>query len=158
MNFKEKIKQAVGRVNDTYPTKFHYGDYASHNLIDLFEPDQTEPVDPETDPLRYAHVFMLPYQVEDLFSSQFGFSSGQNIFRGDFLVLVKSDLDEAHWEKYYQEKYDHNIHGLENYVRETLRPEIINCELIITRWSYQQVINIFDVNMDGLLITYEIRN
>lgn len=150
MNFKQKIEQAVDRANLIYPTKFHYGDYASHNLIDLVEPDEEVSE-------RNVHIFLLPYQVEDIFGTT-GFYSHRNIFRGDLLVLVKSNLDESNWEKYYNEKFDHNISGLENFVRETFRPEIINCELEISRWSYQQIINIFDVNMDGLLITYEVRN
>mgnify|MGYP003670900834 CR=1 FL=1 len=123
---------------------FSYGNKANQNLIqgDLV----TDKIYLLLDPVKRTRVF-----------SEFG-GTGTTSFSGSFLLLKKSTIDQQYYEGQGTEagKYKENIKPL----LQTEIPKlenVLNCEdYKVNEWSIVDVVDIFDFNADGIIVTYNI--
>lgn len=72
-------------------------------------------------------------------------------YSGNFMILTKSDLDMSYEEK--QEKY---INPLVEVVQDKLRSNL-SCSYKINQFRTIEVINVFDINADGLSIQFNLK-
>jgi hypothetical protein len=77
-------------------------------------------------------------------------SRNQKTYSGSFMVLTKSDLD-----KDYDDRFTLFIEPLIDLLMVSFRNKL-KCEYDINTWESTEIINMFDWNADGLLITYNI--
>lgn len=70
---------------------------------------------------------------------------------GNFLVLTKSDLDDD-----YESRFDKYIKPLIHLLLIELKNSLV-CNFDVNTWNSTEVINMFDWNADGLLISYSVR-
>ena len=123
---------------------FSYGNKANQNLI---QGDLTpEKIYLILDPVKRKRAF-----------SEFG-GTGDTTFTGSFLLLRASTIDQMYYEGQGTEagKYKENIKPLLE--TEVVRLEdILNCaEYKINDWSIVDVVDVFDFNADGIVVTYNI--
>lgn len=155
---------------NTLGYRFSYGNRANQNLL-------------QSDGLNENTVYMLldPVRRTRLFS-EFG-GTGNRTYNGQFLLLVKSNLDNTYHNqsegeeqftnrmmssggvvrpntcstfKEFLSKYRKNIYPL---LEEDLTAleNLINCsEYNIESWEMIDAVNIMDVNYDGLVVTFTI--
>ncbi|WP_431137467.1 hypothetical protein [Psychroserpens mesophilus] len=118
--------------------------YAREDFANLY--DGEEQVD-DTTPL----VFLYPPLITETFGDYNELESTN--YTGDFLVLLSSDIDEED----YDYRYQTYIKPLINNTMITIK-ESIQCDntLSIVTWRITEVLNLFDFNLDGLLITYSV--
>lgn len=97
------------------------------------------------------HVFLDPVQIETIFD-EFN-SPTLKTYTGSFMILVSSDVDDEDYDKKYQ---DH-IKPIINNTLVTIK-DAIQCDgdMSFNLWREVEVINLFDYNLDGILITYSI--
>lgn len=72
-------------------------------------------------------------------------------YSGYFMVLTKSNLDET-----YDEKYSLYIEPLLEIIHRTVYNSL-NCDFDVIQLESTEVINMFDWNADGLLVTYQLK-
>jgi len=77
-------------------------------------------------------------------------SRNEKTYTGSFMVLTKSDLDKT-----YDERHLLFIEPLISLLMVSFRNKL-KCEYDVNTWDSTEVINMFDWNADGLLITYSI--
>ena len=126
---------------------FSYGNSANRNLI----------VSDLTIDKKY---FLLDTIIRSKSNSEFG-GTGEVTFSGSFMLVVKSDFKNVYDNQKQQDrikgKYTKNIKPL----LETdlvLFEDLINCsEYEITSWSIVDAVNVLDVNMDGIVITFTVK-
>ena len=83
--------------------------------------------------------------------SEFGFSNKTN-FTGSFMLVVKSNLDQK-----FEDKYANNIKPLLDSLE--LLEDLIDCsDLEIVTWTAIDLVDALDANLDGLIVTYNIKN
>ena len=70
---------------------------------------------------------------------------------GKLMILVSSDVDED-----YQQKYDTNIKPLIDGALQVLKDTLVCSIYDIQKFETIEVINLFDFNLDGLLINYNV--
>lgn len=116
---------------------FEYGRRDFQNLHDAAEQKEV------------SHLFLDPVQISKNRSD-----SGQVesiTYSGNFMLLYSSDIDEESYEYRY-----------ENYIKPILEGQIgviendLVCvqEATIEQWQIVEVINMFDYNLDGVIVTY----
>jgi len=116
---------------------FSYGNKANQNLL-------------QSDMIADKVYLLLDPVTRSSPSSEFG-GIGVTTFSGSFLLAVKSTIDQV-----YEDKYDENIKPLISNQLEDLK-SLFNCDAYqITGWSYIDGINLLDINLDGLVVTYNI--
>ena len=116
---------------------FSYGNKANQNLL-------------QSDMIVDQVYLLLDPVTRSAPSSEFG-GLGVTTFSGSFLLAVKSTIDQV-----YEDKYKENIKPLINNQLEDLK-SLFNCDAYqITGWSYIDGINLLDINLDGLVVTYTI--
>jgi len=94
------------------------------------------------------HLFVDPITTASTFSQS---GNESKSCYGKFMILVSSDIDED-----YQQKYNNNIKPLIDDSLQILK-DTLNCqELLINKFETLEVINLFDFNLDGLLINYNV--
>ena len=90
--------------------------------------------------------------------SEFG-GNGLITFSGQFLLLIKGDLDKPYYETAQagvSGKYEDNILPLLNTHLQAFE-DYLNCtEYQVNQWQILDAINIYDANMDGLIVTYNL--
>lgn len=116
--------------------------YAKKDFANLFD---------EVEVSGGTYVFLDPVKTNSNFDEY-----NQEIsktYTGTFMVLASSDLDEIDYDTRYQ-KY---IRPITSGATATIK-NAIQCDgnKTIKNWGETEVINVFDYNMDGLLITYTI--
>lgn len=118
---------------------FDYGRSDFHNLKDVAE--QTE----------VTHLFLDPVEIGKNRNDSGGVDSIS--YSGSFMLMYSSDIDE--------ESYDFRY---ENYIKPIIsgQIELLEDDLICTheanieQWKIVEVINVFDYNLDGVLVTYKV--
>jgi hypothetical protein len=95
------------------------------------------------------HLFVDPIATDSSFSDS-GFE--QETYIGKMMLLVSSDVDET-----YKEKYENNIQPLMNNALATIKQTLICSDYEVVKFSTVEVINLFDTNLDGVLITYAVK-
>lgn len=94
-----------------------------------------------------VHLFVDPITIDSTFSDT-GFETKS--YSGKMMLLLSSDVDEA-----YENKYQDYIKPLLTTTLNTVKSSLV-CEATINKFQSTEVINLFDQNLDGLLITYNI--
>lgn len=95
-----------------------------------------------------VHLFVDPVTTDSTFSDT-GFE--QKSYSGKFLMLLSSDVDEE-----YEDKYNDYIKPLINGALQTLKDTIICAEFDVNKFQVLEVINLFDYNLDGVLVNYNL--
>ncbi len=126
---------------------FSYGNAANRNLLSS---------DLEADKL----YFLMDTITRDKETSEFG-GTGEVTFTGNFMLVIKSNLDNVYDNQkdvaYTDGKYDKNIRP----IIETNLVEFedyINCSNYeITSWSFIDAVNVLDMNLDGVIVTFTVK-
>jgi hypothetical protein len=75
-------------------------------------------------------------------------------YSGSFFFCVKSHLDQ----KYKDEKFENNIKPLKEKLDKLVDNHIGSCgDYSVTTWKLTEIINVFDTNVDGYLVEFEIK-
>lgn len=144
--------------------KLSYGNQANQNLL---QSDLSNDIYLLLDPIRRLKAF-----------SEYG-GSGYKSFEGSFLLVVKSNLDQTYYNQTTEEKFKNRVDSLDGSFFEVCEPftegkynqnikplledelprleDLINCsEYQIMNWSVTDVTDIFDVNLDGLIVNFKL--
>jgi hypothetical protein len=116
---------------------YEYGRTDYQNLFDTFSSAAT------------VHLFVDPITTDSTFSDT-GFET--KTYSGKFMMLRSSDVDET-----YEDKYTDYIKPLIDGALQTLKDEIICAEYDINKFATTEIINLFDFNLDGVLVNYSFR-
>jgi len=93
-----------------------------------------------------VHLFIDPITTDSKFSD----SGNESLtYSGKFMLLLSSDVDEE-----YQDKYDQYIKPLFVGAGAVLKDAFACSDFQLNLYKSLEVINLFDQNLDGLLITY----
>ncbi len=75
------------------------------------------------------------------------------VYSGSFMLLYSSDIDE----KSYNDRYVKYIKPIIDSQIEIIENDLIcEQEATIEEWKEVEVINLFDQNFDGILVTYRV--
>jgi hypothetical protein len=121
---------------------FSYGNQANQNLLQSNL--DTNQVYFLLDPVRRLKAF-----------SEFG-GSGYKSFEGSFLLVVKSNIDQLYFESLEEGKYGQNIEPLLRLKLPKLENELNCSDYRIDAWNIIDVTDIFDINLDGIIVNYKI--
>lgn len=94
------------------------------------------------------HLFVDPITTSSTFSDS-GFEEKSSY--GKLMILVSSDVDED-----YKQKYDNHIKPLIDGALQTLKDTLICADANIQKFETTEVINLFDFNLDGVLVNYNV--
>lgn len=116
--------------------------YARKDYANLFDEEEQKDI---------PHIFLDPVETDENYD-EYGNIESVN-YKGTMMVLVSSDLDAED----YDEKYQNNIKPIIKNTLEIIR-DGIRCdgENTISNWRVIEVINVFDYNFDGVIITYSV--
>lgn len=149
--------------------RFSYGNKANQNLI--------------YSDLVAGRIYLLldPITRQKSFSENGG--EGIKTFSGSFLFGVKADMDKTYYNQESGETFENNTEALEGgfvvpntcdpnifnegkygaYIKDLLENQLtkiedaINCsEYQINSWSIVDAINQLDINLDGLIVTFNV--
>lgn len=117
-------------------------DYGRHDFLNLFN---------EIEQKNIPYIFLEPVTTSEK-------RNDTNIviereYSGNFMILFSSDIDEESYTSRY-----------EKYIKEALGSILINLEIELSckyyakflTWKKTEIINIFDYNMDGIIVNYNI--
>ena len=95
------------------------------------------------------HFFLEPIVTDSTFSD-----TGFEIitYSGKFMLFVSSDVDET-----YTYKYENYIKPIINNSLKTVKSTLNCLEADINKFQVVEVINVFDTNVDGVLVNYSLR-
>lgn len=95
-----------------------------------------------------VHLFVDPITIDSQFSD-----SGNEVktFSGKLMLLLSSDIDES-----YSDKYISYIKPLMDESNQILKDVLTCSDYTINKFQSVEVINLFDQNLDGILINYSI--
>jgi hypothetical protein len=105
----------------------------------------------EVEQKNVPHLFLDPVIIEDVVNDM-NVIEGK-IYSGDFMVLVSSDIDEESYDARYQNHIKPLIDSAVATIKETIR---CGQEVTFNLWRTIEVINAFDYNFDGLIVSYNI--
>lgn len=94
------------------------------------------------------HLFVDPIVIDSTFSDS-GFETKS--YNGKLMILLSSDLDET-----YSDKYNNYIKPIIEQSVELLKGNLICSDYEINKFSSTEIVNLFDSNLDGVLINYNI--
>lgn len=115
--------------------------YARKDFQNLFD---------EVEKPNVPHLFLDPVIIEDNENDMSVVES--RVYSGDFMLLVSSDLDED-YEDRYQKHIKPLLDSAEVKIKETIR---CGHKVTFTLWRKVEVINAFDYNFDGLIVSYNL--
>lgn len=95
------------------------------------------------------HLFVDPITTDSTFTDS-GFEL--ETYTGKMMLLVSSDIDES-----YNDKYMDYIQPLMIGALSTIKQTLICSDYEVLKFQTTEVINLFDTNLDGVLITYSIK-
>jgi hypothetical protein len=98
--------------------------------------------------MEKVHLFVDPITIDSSFSES-GFETKS--YSGKMMLLLSSDVDES-----YQDKYQDYIKPLLTTTLQTLKGSLVCTDATFNKFQSTEVINLFDENLDGLLINYNI--
>ncbi|OCK42537.1 hypothetical protein BA195_10195 [Tenacibaculum soleae] len=118
---------------------FEYARKDFHNLYNEAEQKNT------------PHLFVDPIQITE------GFDEYNNVistnYSGSFMLLLSSNIDEEDYNYRYQSYIKPIIEDSLKLIKEGIK---CDGENLINNWRIIEVINAFDYNFDGVIITYSI--
>lgn len=127
-----ELLKTIAQDNDWI---FDYGRKDYLNLNDDMETDK-------------IYLFAEPIEISSKFSDS---GNEQKTYSGKLMILVSSDLDET-----YLQKYENHIQPLIQNAGDILKNAMVCDEYEILNFKSMEVINLFDYNVDGVLITYSV--
>jgi hypothetical protein len=95
-----------------------------------------------------VHLFVDPITIDSKFSDS-GFEI--KTFSGKLMILLSSNVDES-----YTDKYNTYIKPIMEQSVEAFKSSLNCSDFIINKFQSTEIINLFDVNLDGLIINYNI--
>jgi hypothetical protein len=95
------------------------------------------------------YLFLDPIQRSQEFD-EYGSEETVN-YSGTFMLLKSSDFDEG-----YQERYEDDIRPLINAELGKLTKSLACTDLTINSWNTTEIVNIFDYNLDGIVVKFTI--
>jgi len=133
MNIKDKLKELA--TTNGWEWEYGRSDYNNLTQAKTFESDSIEGYNADEtilicDPIRTSQD-----------------NDNQITSNGSFMILTRSNHDMT-----YQERYDLFIAPLLVVIK-SMRTKL-KCEWDINSWSTTEVINVFDINADGILVTF----
>jgi hypothetical protein len=146
----KSIAQSLGFIWD-------YGSESWQNLND-FEDDTNkdgllpEPLAADTEGDQQVYMMLLYKDADKKFDA---FNNVISVaYSGEIILAVKSLLNQRD----YNFKYEYRIKQVESKTESVLN-QITDCEgLYVESWKEVEVSNAFDTNVDGLKISFRIRN
>ncbi len=135
------------QVEDTLEWYFSYGNAANRNLLSSdLEPDKL--------------YFLMDTIVRDKTFGEFG-GTGDVTFTGNFMLVVKSDLDNVYDNQkgvaFTDGKYEKNIRPIIETSLVSFE-DYVNCsDYEITAWSFIDAVNMLDANLDGVIVTFTVK-
>lgn len=116
--------------------------YGRTDFQNLFEASEQKNV---------SHLFLDPVKIRDI-DNDSGVTE-QKVYSGSFMILLSSVIDE----KDYDTRYQNYIKPIVSGDLVTIKEELVcNQEAKVDVWETTEVINIFDYNFDGIIVTYQI--
>ena len=105
----------------------------------------------EVEQVGVPHIFLDPVVIDNNFGDYNEVES--TTYSGTFLLVVSSDIDEVDYDTRYQ-----------TYIKPLLETAmgVIKADLVCTNpvtyntWRTQEIINVFDYNLDGILVNFNI--
>lgn len=133
MNIKNKL-EAIATTNGW---QFEYGRRDFQNLTDSqsMKSDSVEGFGND-DSIMFCDPVKTADQQNDLIQST-----------GTFMILTRSNHDKT-----YSERYDLFIDPLLTALKSMKNQ--FKCEWDVVRWEKTEVINVFDINADGILVSF----
>jgi len=118
--------------------------YARKDYANLFDEQEQKGV---------PHLFVDPIRKQKVYGDLGELDETK--YSGSFMILLSSDIDDED----YNTKYQNNIKPIATSAIELIE-ESIRCtgDYSIVIWDEVEVINVFDYNLDGILITYQIND
>jgi hypothetical protein len=95
-----------------------------------------------------VHLFVDPITIDSSFSDS---GHETKTYTGKYMLLVSSDVDEE-----YKDKFESNIRPLITNSNQLIKDSILCSEYQINKFQTMEVINLFDFNLDGVLVNYSI--
>lgn len=125
---------------------FSYGNASNQNLL--------------SSSLNDSEIYLLLDTITRVrLFSEFG-GEGEQTFSGSFMLLIKSNLDNVYDSQRNQDpangKYQKNIKPLLDVEIVKLEDEINCSQFEIKKWEIVDAIDVLDVNLDGIVVTYEL--
>lgn len=93
-----------------------------------------------------VYLFVDPITIDSKFSDT---NNETFTYSGKFMLLLSSDVDEE-----YSDKYNDYLKPLFNDNLKALKDELGCSDYQINSFRIMEIINLFDENLDGLLINY----
>lgn len=112
---------------------FEYSRTDYQNLINDIEPDK-------------IYFFVDPITIDSKFSDS---GRESKTYSGKIMLLVSSDVDED-----YSDRYENHIKPLIDNSSEILKDAFSCSDFELLKFQTIEVINLFDSNLDGILINY----
>lgn len=112
---------------------FEYARQDYQNLVNDIEENKTR-------------FFVDPIITDSKFSDT---GSETVTYSGKLMLMLSSDVDEE-----YNDKYEQHIKPLFDGACATLKDAFSCSDFQLNSWKTTEIINLFDQNLDGLLITY----
>lgn len=129
------LLKAIALANDY---SFIYGRTDYQNLHDELETGK-------------EYIFLDPVSLDLQFDE---FNKTEAItYSGSFMVLVSSDIDKGDYNARYIDEIKPLIDGALNTIRDALKCGGV---VDISTWRQVEVINLFDYNLDGVVVTYNL--
>ena len=115
---------------------FNYARSDYQNLLHDVEEDKT-------------YLFLDPVQIQHSFDE---FQEPEvKTYNGTFLILQSSDFDGD-----YDEKYLKHIKPLIDNHLKVIQKEFSCSQYTVNQWNTTEIINLFDQNLDGILVNYSV--
>lgn len=123
----------------THSLEFIYARKDFANLTDELETGQT-------------YVILDPVQISENFGEYNELESRD--YSGSFMVLVSSDIDKGDYDQRYTDQIKPILEGALASIIEDMR---CNGLISFSSWRTIEAINVFDYNLDGIVVTYQIK-
>jgi hypothetical protein len=124
---------------------FSYGNASNRNLL-------------SSDTAAGQIYVLLDPVRRSVSSSEYG-GDGNYTFQGSFMMVVKSDRDQQYHNQKDQlsstGKYEQNIKPLLDDA-DSFKKEVDCSNLDIGQWDIIDLVDVLDVNLDGILISYRV--
>jgi len=118
---------------------FDYGRADFHNL---FEKSEVK---------NKSHLFLDPVKTRDI-DNDSGITE-KKVHSGSFMILYSSDIDEKSYDDRYQKYIKPIVQGDQKTIKNSIR---CSYQVSFDLWEIVEVINIFDYNFDGIIVTYQL--
>ncbi|MDI9257280.1 hypothetical protein [Flavobacterium sedimenticola] len=125
-------------IADSNNWYFEYGRQDYHNLYQDVTSGGT------------IHFFLEPIITDSIFSDS-GYET--LTYSGKFMLFVSSDVDET-----YTDKYNNHIKPIIENSLKTVKNSLLCNQFDINKFQVLEVINVFDTNVDGVLVNYSLKS